>query len=164
MIGSIRTSRSRRARLACLAATAAAVTAVQVVGTSSARADAPVTISGEVTCLNSFAADGVWIEAANGGSGFAEVRGPSPTTGWGVSSFDYTLPHGGAWTAHVGCGGDSRTWGDTYVAQPTTSSSPVLLCNDVPFYLQWVVEWRVKFLRYAIAAAELPAAGTCSTE
>jgi hypothetical protein len=67
----------------------------------------PTDISGSITC-ESQNVEGVWIQAANGGSGWAPwVSSADDAT---YATYSYTLPHGGAYSLHVGCGGTTSSW------------------------------------------------------
>lgn len=64
-----------------------------------------VTISGTVTCTSHANVAGVWIAATSGDadSGFADWRVGDTNKPW-VAAYQYSLPGGGAYAVHVGCG------------------------------------------------------------
>jgi hypothetical protein len=65
-------------------------------------------ISGKVMCISGDGVVGVWIDAKNGGSGWAKWI---PTNGFPQqASFSFTLPKGGIYSVHVGCGGSPAKW------------------------------------------------------
>jgi hypothetical protein len=82
-------------------------------------AQASTRISGQITCVDGLGVEGVWIVASNGGSGWASWWAP----GMGYANFSYTLPYGGAWTVHVGCGGTPAHWEYPTNGNSTTTSS-----------------------------------------
>lgn len=52
---------------------------------------------------------GVWIVASNGGSGWADWHALLGHPN--IALFSRTLPHGGSYVVHAGCGGTPRHWG-----------------------------------------------------
>lgn len=81
---------------------------------------AATTAYGYVTCWpdTTKAIEGVWIDAPSGGSGWADWHTlPSQPN---VAYFSRTLPHGGQYFVHVGCGGSSVRW-----ELPVDSVNPV---------------------------------------
>jgi hypothetical protein len=64
-------------------------------------------VSGSIQC-QSTSVEGVWVQSANGGSGWApwvsSAANPDHAT------YSYTLPHGGEYSLHVGCGGTTSSW------------------------------------------------------
>jgi hypothetical protein len=84
-------------------------TLVSVAGLSFAasKAYASTEISGQVQCVDELAVEGVWIQASSG-SGWATLRDVDDS-GY-TKEFSYSLPHGEAWTVHVGCGGKTSDW------------------------------------------------------
>ncbi len=115
-------SRRLRAKLGALGAVASilgGLVAVQV--TATPMADASTYVGGSVLCLDNSPVEGVWIQAASGGSGWANF-GP---VGAADVSFNYALPYGSSYTVHVGCGGSRSNWrytpnGNRYVSWSTT--------------------------------------------
>jgi len=98
--------------VAVLAVTlAAAASAATEAGVASALATSR-TVTGTVAGIaqlpggGAFAlnVDGVWVTAADGGSGWANWAGGS------IARFFYRLPNGGPYMVHVGCGGNPSHW------------------------------------------------------
>jgi hypothetical protein len=87
-------------------------------GLAALPANASTGISGSVYCDDGDAVTGVWIQASSGGSGFASF-----THGVADATFHYTLPNGGAWTVHVGCGGTTSSWRWTPDGNATTRAT-----------------------------------------
>jgi hypothetical protein len=83
-------------------------------------------ISGHVQCTT-MPMEGVWIVAKNGGSGWAKWTGITATT----ARYNYTLPKGGKYAVHVGCGGSLSEW----LTKPDSKMVPGtvnnFLCHDV---------------------------------
>lgn len=78
-----------------------------VVATPTPSSESPTKVAGSIQC-QSHGVEGVWIQSANGGSGWApwqsSAANPSYATYW------YTLPQGGEYSVHVGCGGTPSAW------------------------------------------------------
>jgi hypothetical protein len=90
---------------------------------------APVThqISGYVQCAT-MAVEGVWIAAVNGGSGWATWTAlSSPST----ASYSYTLPDGGSYAVHAGCGGSPADWATTPDSDVVSGTVNDFFCHDV---------------------------------
>jgi hypothetical protein len=90
---------------------------------------APLTsqISGYVQC-STMAVEGVWIVAENGGSGWAKwTAGNSAST----AKYSYTLPHGGRYAVHVGCGGSPAHWQTTPDSNVVSGTFNDFICYDV---------------------------------
>ena len=83
-------------------------------------------VGGVVICASGSPVVGVWIESEAGGSGFAE-RGDDIG---GRSSYSYTLPNGGRYRAHVGCGGTEQQWATNNKSDFVSGSQNSFLCND----------------------------------
>lgn len=79
------------------------------------------TITGYVECWpdTTKAVEGVWITADDGGSGWADWH-PLPGQP-NIARFSRTLPHGGSYLVHTGCGGSPMRW-----QLPLDSVTPVL--------------------------------------
>lgn len=112
---------SRRLRVGSAVAglAAASVVGVLAFGSSASAAYASTGISGQVQCVDEQTVEGVWIQASSGGSGFASLRNVNGYT----KNFSYSLPHGGAWTVHVGCGGSTSHWLYTPNGNSTTTAT-----------------------------------------
>jgi hypothetical protein len=78
------------------------------ISVTASKAYASTGISGQVQCVDELAVEGVWIQASSGGSGWATLRNVEES-GY-TKNFSYSLPYGGAWTVHVGCGGSTSDW------------------------------------------------------
>ena len=82
-------------------------------------ASAAVPISGYVTCIDQLNVEGVWVAASSGGSGYASWQ----STGGYQAHFSYSLPYGGRWTVHVGCGGSPSSWRYPVNGNTTTANT-----------------------------------------
>jgi len=79
-----------------------------VVTTPAARAGESATrVSGSIEC-QSTGVEGVWIDAANGGSGWAPWVSSAAYPSY--ASYSYTLPYGGEYSVEIGCGGKPSAW------------------------------------------------------
>lgn len=65
-------------------------------------------VSGSIQCQVG-GVEGIWIQAANGGSGWAPWVSSAARPSY--ATYSYTLPYGGPYSAEIGCGGTSSTWG-----------------------------------------------------
>jgi len=70
-------------------------------------ANEAVTVSGFIEC-QSQGVEGVWIQAANGDSGWAPWVSSAANPGY--ATYQYTLDSGGQYAVHVGCGGTPSSW------------------------------------------------------
>lgn len=116
----MRATRSLGALAAAVGLALGSGVAMQVVGVSAAGASTH--ISGSVTCDNGWTVEGIWIAAQKGGSGWAAWTSYGPS-----ASFSFSLPYGGAWTVHVGCGGRPSTW----------RSKPDGISSTTSTYMDW---------------------------
>ena len=106
-------------------------TAMLLVGTvvGAGQARAASSISGHVYCTDGQAVEGVWVAANSGGSGWAS---------WGVAGstdyawFSYTLPNGGSYSVHVGCGGSPSRWNTANYSVTVSASGYEFWCWDNP--------------------------------
>src|SRR5258708_8983460 len=89
---------------------------------------APVTpqISGYVQC-STMAVEGVWIAAENGGSGWGQLAMNAAST----ARYSYSLPNGGSYAVHVGCGGSPADWLTTPDSNMVSGTFNDFLCYDV---------------------------------
>jgi hypothetical protein len=79
-----------------------------VVVTPAAQAGgSAVRISGSIQC-QSKGVEGVWIQAVDGGSGWAPWVSSAAHASY--ATYSYTLPHGGKYSAEIGCGGTPSAW------------------------------------------------------
>jgi hypothetical protein len=96
----------KRTVIAVVTSMSSIVLSVGAISVGASAAHASTGISGQVQCVDELAVEGVWIQASSGGSGFASLQNLNGYT----KNFRYSLPHGGAWTVHVGCGGGTSDW------------------------------------------------------
>ena len=75
--------------------------------TPEVTATAATKVSGSVQC-QSTSVEGVWVQSANGGSGWAPWVSSAARSDY--ATYSYTLPHGGEYSLHVGCGGTTSAW------------------------------------------------------
>lgn len=87
--------------------------------TMASPAQAAMTVSGTVQCLDGLPVEGVWI-AASGGSGFASW---TPQSGYPSVARFSRAGISGSWTVHVGCGGSPSNWKYSPNGNSTTTSS-----------------------------------------
>lgn len=95
-----------------------------------AQAAAPRVVSGKVQCINGAGPVGIWVNAKNGGSGWATM-GYNVADGWGYHRYKYRLPRGGAYSLNVGCGGTPKRWGITAKTGVVTAARNNFRCNDI---------------------------------
>jgi hypothetical protein len=88
--------------------TAAAVLVAGTVLAIMLPTEVPVAVAGQVRCLSGRVVTGIWVEASNGGSDWAFWR--SQAEDRAAADFTHTLPFGGAYSVHVGCGGSGAHW------------------------------------------------------
>jgi hypothetical protein len=90
---------------------------------------APVShqISGYVKC-STMAVEGVWIAAQNGGSGWAKWTAMKSASS---ASYSYSLPNGGMYAVHVGCGGSPADWFRTPDSGVVSGTVNDFICYDV---------------------------------
>jgi hypothetical protein len=99
-------------------------------GAGSAHASAA--ISGHVTCMTETqAVEGIWVAANSGGSGWANW---TPVGANWYASFNYTLPNGGSYSLHVGCGGSPQHWNMALYSSTVSGSGYQFYCWDSPGY------------------------------
>ena len=94
-----------------------------------------IPITGKVSCLGNEQVEGIWVDAVNGGSGWADWY--ETNSNGSEVEFKYVLPNGGAYNLHVGCGGSKQIWKNTYSTE--TGSGTIqdhnfhfFTCQDVP--------------------------------
>jgi len=71
-------------------------------------ASAATVVRGTVMCVTQDSVVGVWIQAENGGSGWATLS--SRNSADPRKNFQYSLPKGGRYQVHVGCGLKNKYW------------------------------------------------------
>ena len=87
-------------------------------------------VAGAVECASGAAVVGVWVAAEtrpDRNSGWATYE----TTGPATATYAYTLPFGGRFQLHVGCGGSENDWGSTSLTM-FVSGSQDFECRDDP--------------------------------
>lgn len=107
----------KRTAIAVLTALSAVVLSAGAIAVGASTASASTGISGQIQCVDELGIEGVWIQASNGGSGYASLQDINGYT----KNFRYSLPRGGAWTVHVGCGGSTSHWKYTPDGNTTTT-------------------------------------------
>ena len=65
----------------------------------------------------------------NGGSGWATR---SPVGSASIAHYSYTLPNGGSYAVHVGCGGSPADWLTTPDSGVVSGAVNNFLCYDLP--------------------------------
>jgi hypothetical protein len=85
------------------------------------------TITLDIHCVSGNPVVGVWIDAAEGGSGWA-VRGAGESQ---FIRFTHELPFGGAYSVHVGCGGSANRWGVAVWSTEAALLFRRLTCDDI---------------------------------
>jgi hypothetical protein len=74
------------------------------------------------------AVEGVWIVAENGGSGWAKWTAVNSAS---TARYRYTLPNGGRYAVHVGCGGSPAHWQTTPDSNVVSGIFNDFVCYDV---------------------------------
>jgi hypothetical protein len=126
---------------------------------SAAHADSGYVASGKVQCVNSEGPVGIWVEAQNGGSGWADM-GVDVSDGWGWTHYSKAIPNGGSFYLNVGCGGSSEAWGLSAWSDTAVGALNVV-CNDIPWWLQ-ALKGRFPYLGWADFTQGVPY-GRCGT-
>jgi hypothetical protein len=93
-------------------------------------AHAATTVSGNVTCVDGRSVVGVWVDASNGGSGWATRSDINGST----QRYSYPLANGGTYSVRVGCGGTGTNWATSNSSGVVSGSSNSFTCYDVPNY------------------------------
>lgn len=100
-------------------------------------AAAATTVSGRVMCVSQRAVVGVWIQAESGGSGWANW---SRTGVQYEANYSRSLPNGGRYQVHVGCGGTPQSWASNNKSGYVGGTVNYFTCSDVPYAGQY--SWR----------------------
>ncbi len=92
-------------------------------------------ITGKVFCAGGEQVEGVWIDAQNQGSGFANWY--TTNSSGSEAGFKYTLPNGGEYNIHMGCGGSKQNWENVQTTEAGTGmvkddNNHYFICYDVP--------------------------------
>lgn len=117
----------KKIRKRALVATATGIAALAA-GQGMASAAPAQTVRGQVTCVSGNNVVGVWVTAANGGSGWASRRSLNGSTAY----WSYRLPNGGSYKVTVGCGGTPQRWGSSNNSN-YTSGNASFMCYDTAF-------------------------------
>jgi hypothetical protein len=117
--------KSRAARIAT--ATVIAASGSASIAALVQTAEAATTVGGTVECVDQRQVEGVYITAANGGSGWAN-RG----SGWSTN-FSYRLANGGAYKVTVGCGGSPSRWASSSSSRSYVSGNHYFDCYDFAY-------------------------------
>jgi hypothetical protein len=88
------------------------------------------TISGQIGCINNASPVGVWVQAQNSTSGWADHKVPIELGGLSKVDYSFTLDRGGPYQVHVGCGGTPASWASDIPSDNVTGSHD-FLCNDM---------------------------------
>lgn len=107
-------------------AVAALITLSTAVGSS-----ASVKVSGTIGCINSAEPVGVWVEAAQSKSGWADKTTPVRLGGHSKVDYSYVLDKGGDYQVHVGCGGTPQKWAKSLKSKNVSGTKNDFLCNDM---------------------------------
>jgi hypothetical protein len=84
-------------------------------------------ISGYVQC-STMAVAGIWIVAKQGGSGWAKWAAFDSSS---TARYTYSLPNGGQYAVHVGCGGSPAHWLTTPYSKVVSGTFNDFICYDV---------------------------------
>ena len=119
--GGARTSAKRSRRVAV-------AVVVVLAAVSCAKADEPEALTSTVECRSGEPVVGVWVEAANERSGFAQLdlSAPDPSQ----VDFVYRLPRDAAYELNVGCGGTGASWGSSNDSDVVFGSGRRFSCED----------------------------------
>lgn len=80
-----------------------------------------------IGCVSGAPVVGAWVEASNGGSGFAN---PTGVLADGRAGFAFELGFGGAYEVHAGCGGSFQRWKKVLHSTSADDPNRTLLCDD----------------------------------
>jgi len=86
-------------------------------------------VSGSIQC-QSEGVEGVWIQAANGGSGWAPWVSSAAYPSY--ASYSYTLPYGGEYSVTIGCGGTPKAWAKVEYSSFYGGTVNNFYCYDEP--------------------------------
>jgi hypothetical protein len=117
---------SKLGRRAGAALCAASLSALAL--TAAGPASASTGVSGYVECLT-MPVEGVWIDAANGGSGWASWYTSGDAE---YAHYSYNLPNNGSYAVHVGCGGSPSSWAVATHSGYYGGTVNDFLCYDEP--------------------------------
>lgn len=86
----------------------------------------PTEVAGVVSCASGAPVVGIWVDAVDGGSGFADRRDLPD----GSTSFTKLINFGSSYQIHVGCGGTEADWATSYFSHPQTGQNLTFVCED----------------------------------
>ena len=98
-----------------------------------ASAASPVTVRGQVMCASHNAVVGVWVQAENGGSGWATRTNINGYT----QSYSFYLRYGGRYQVHVGCGGSQQYWATNNKSGYVGGTYNSFTCQDIRTWYSW---------------------------
>lgn len=120
---------------------AAMLATALMLAVTASPASAATEARGVVQCKSGAKVVGIWIDAKNGGSGWAKFSPKFIPRIGNVSTvnFNRTLPNGGMYRVKVGCGGTSQQW-KTSITSPFVKSnkSHWFTCHD---YTAIIPKW-----------------------
>ncbi|MBT2597988.1 hypothetical protein, partial [Arthrobacter sp. ISL-72] len=105
------------------ALTALLLVAASLMFSAPAQAAGPVTVKGEITCINNASPVGVWVQAQSSTSGWAKTKVPIKLGGHSKVAYEFKLDRGGRYKVSVGCGGNSKKWGKTLTSDLLTGTT-----------------------------------------
>lgn len=105
------------------------VVGIGAIATAQAPATAATTVRGQVTCVGNYDVVGIWIKAEEGGSGWASWE--APVASW-VANYSYSLPNGGRYQVHVGCGGTPQNWATNNKSSYVSGTNNSFTCYPIP--------------------------------
>jgi hypothetical protein len=97
--------------------------------TTGSISDSVAAAIGTVECATGRPVEGVWVDVANGHSGWAEwaAEPNNPDR----ASYSYELQMAGKYTVHVGCGGSPENWASETWSEPVASGETHdFMCHD----------------------------------
>lgn len=125
-------------RVVCGVAGVAAVASLAVAAAPEAMASTGV--GGSVSCVTGRAVEGIWVVANSGGSNWARMNVAGGTSS--AVSWSYTLPNGGSYSLHVGCGGSPSSWASTSTSGNYSGGSGGMLCYDLRYEVPSNLQYR----------------------
>ena len=107
-------------------ATGVVVASLAGVTATAGQASAATYVRGQVMCADQRPVVGVWIVAANGGSGWATRSNINGYT----QNYAFSLPRGGNYAVNVGCGGSPSNWATNNKSSYVSGSYNSFTCYD----------------------------------
>jgi hypothetical protein len=97
--------------------------------TTGSISDSVAAAIGTVECATGRPVEGVWVDVANGHSGWAEWAAEPNNPD--KASYSYELQMAGKYTVHVGCGGSPENWASETWSEPVASGETHdFMCHD----------------------------------